>query len=433
MQNSKMITATLVLLTAVATTAFDILPKELGNFYLGQAAFLEVFQSEQATENYADQFTLYISNFNPLSLAQKDYIYYIKSPGSQLNDVNNWVPTKIDQENYWPNDLYFMSSSIAGREGIIWTSGFLVPTKTKGCLNIYFTDQEPFDGPYNIASLDDQDYSYHRIIWRDVNGDGLSDAVTARFHTGLLGSVTKQFLWLENPGNSQLEGWTQHMINEDGADIHFQIEQLPVGGTAYDVQLNGEFWNEKVTIYYGTDNANFWQNPSVLQEVVVDDTIGQPFDLYYWDINLDGVKEIIVTAYNGSYGNVFAYTVPEDFRTGTFERHTLAEGFEANFILGGQSMTPGAAHLFYISDEHEQSGEKPYILLSGDDDGKHYILTAASQDKNDWSYEKNVYLDTKATTTGKSVVADLDGDGKKEIVAAAYSAGRVYVYTYGDV
>ncbi|XP_049800731.1 uncharacterized protein LOC126235870 [Schistocerca nitens] len=430
-----MMSVTLVVLAAAvaSSAAFDILPKELGSFYLGHAAFLEVFATEQSTETVADQYTLYISIFNPATLLQKDYIYYVKSPGSQLDSVDSWVPTRIDQENYWPNDLYYMNSSVVGREGIIWTSGFLVPTKTKGCLNIYFTGTEPFDGPYNIASLDDQDYSYHRVIWKDINGDGLLDAVTARFHTGLLGSVTKQSLWLENPGSSQLEGWTQHMVKEDGADIHFQVEQLTAGGTTYDVQINGEFWNEKLTIYYGNNNANFWEDPSELQEVVVDDTIGQPFDVYYWDINLDGVKEIVVTAYNGSYGNVYAYTVPEDFRTGTFERHTLADGFEANFILGGQSMTPGAAHLFYISDEHEQSGEKPYILLSGDDDGNHYILTAVSQDANEWSYQKNIYLETGGTTTGKSVAVDLDGDGKTEIIAAAYSAGRVYVYSYGDV
>lgn len=44
--------------------------------------------------------------------------------------------------------------------------------------------------------------------------------------------------------------------------------------------------------------------------------------------------------------------------------------------------------------------EKPYIIVSGDDDGKHYILTPNSQDPNDWTYTKNVLVDTGATTSG---------------------------------
>jgi hypothetical protein len=35
------------------------------------------------------------------------------------------------------------------------------------------------------------------------------------------------------------------------------------------------------------------------------------------------------------------------------------------------------------------------------------------------------------TTVGTMTVADLDGDGFVELVFAAYSAGLVYVYSYG--
>ena len=43
-----------------------------------------------------------------------------------------------------------------------------------------------------------------------------------------------------------------------------------------------------------------------------------------------------------------------------------------------------------------ESGEplKPFISLSGDDDGKHYILYPVSEDKDDWTYERHLLVET---------------------------------------
>ena len=54
-------------------------------------------------------------------------------------------------------------------------------------------------------------------------------------------------------------------------------------------------------------------------------------------------------------------------------------------------------------------------MLSGDDDGKHYILTPDSEDPTDWSYTKHVLIDTAGTTSGKFAVLDYDGDGFTEV------------------
>ena len=37
---------------------------------------------------------------------------------------------------------------------------------------------------------------------------------------------------------------------------------------------------------------------------------------------------------------------------------------------------------------------KPWISLSGDDDGKHYILYPVNEDKEDWTYEKHLIIET---------------------------------------
>nr|CAD7258101.1 unnamed protein product [Timema shepardi] len=455
----------------------DVLPTKLGQFALGEVGFVHVCEDE-----------LYLSNFNPLALLQADYIYYISSPGSQLSSVNSWEVEKIDQNNYWPNDLTCTSSSIIGREAIIWPSGFLVPGKTHGKLNVYFTDKEPFDGPYNIASEDEseedlerkltkwagameryglgmnmekikmmkvagntnsankvtingkkleklmsrfcpsgtagavinylyvccdidrplgdqivgrvpdrawpvdfdipiQEYSYHHVEWVDVNKDGHTDAITARFTSPLIGSREKEFLWLENPGTGEAEGWTQHIVVSDATDVYFKVLNLEAGGKTYQVVISSEFFNKQLTLRYA-ESGNMWTDPSVIKTVVIDDSIGESWGIEVTDINNDQNLEIVISSYDGSVGSVYAYEIPSDFRG------------------------------------------KPYILVAGDDNGKHYILSPTSNDADDWSYENNLLQDTSAATTGSAIAKDLDGDGYSEIVAAGYSAGQVYVFSY---
>ena len=43
---------------------------------------------------------------------------------------------------------------------------------------------------------------------------------------------------------------------------------------------------------------------------------------------------------------------------------------------------------------------KPWLTVSGDDDGKVYILRPLSEDPTDWTYEKQILVDTQATTSG---------------------------------
>nr|CAD7456445.1 unnamed protein product [Timema tahoe] len=792
------------------------------------------------------QFTLTL-----LPLDKKtDFIYYLKSPGRQLKSVSSWQVTTIDQVNFWPNDVIYTPISVVGREAVIWTSGFLVPTKTDGKLNLYFTDTEPFQGPYNIASRDVQDWSYHRVRWADVNEDGFLDAVTARFDAPFDGSARKQeLLWLENPGMRAVTGWQQQLVASNASDVHFQLTRLNVGRKSYNVVLSAEFFNERLTIRY-SEHGNFWTHPELVQvrtkntgpiryqthllesltkpgwltyqpnvsplkrerlmrlrdelgeknpycypveglrhnmkhvvnifskavkkwedaadtsivvnqqaaqeskvlmkisdelsrltkncnvlrltvfrlleksqeyktlqnflykasqtswkkkkqqhtlltedsltiskedtkitpvmslqtmlfedidslavetlcgnwgkpiiffkdvhqflelfskletmsltllshskelehsievakaskrnielklgnkiehlteeitkikdsiiweeekarefqhiadmysygifedveqeqalinlnetvtdvyescitksetqpntmqmlsgierryvtllqslsdlpgnivinalqqvsalfkreeleeiervrqadelqrlnrrlnrylqpitkvvgkplkprsklpqpkilktspevkltedevkTVVVDDTPGQTFDVYLVDLNRDGRDEILLTAFDKKFGNVHVYEIPDDFRTQKFNRKTIATGFVPN-ALKGEAMTPGSAQVFYTSLTHERSGLKPYILLSGDDDGKHYILVPRSQSKVDWTYDTILLEDTFGDTAGASLAADLDGDGFTEIIAAGYSAGKVYVYSY---
>jgi hypothetical protein len=72
-----------------------------------------------------------------------------------------------------------------------------------------------------------------------------------------------------------------------------------------------------------------------------------------------------------------------------------------------------------------ESGEpvKPFISLSGDDDGKHYILFPASEDKNDWTYNKELLVET-----GSSESLLWPGANPTIFLIYSYSASVVVSY-----
>lgn len=77
---------------------------------------------------------------------------------------------------------------------------------------------------------------------------------------------------------------------------------------------------------------------------------------------------------------------------------------------------------------------KPWILLSGDDDGAGYYLVPLSEDPVNWDYDLIQFLDEGPDNiVGKLAVLDTDGDGYSEIYAPSYYNSIVYMYTFVPV
>ena len=408
------------------------LPRSLGEVPVTNASFVEVFTAVIGDGDAVDRTTLYVSSFNPESILGNDKVYRVPAPGRQLESVSEWQLELLDHNAYWTNDIDYMSAEAVGFEGVIVTSGYLGSFHTHGKLQVFNTETSPPSGPYLLSMLDIHDWAYRRAMWHDMDGDGDLDLVAARFNKKQLAhDPIKSLAFMINEGTPVDGIWRQKDLIEDGPDVGFRIVNLTSAGQAFDVVVAGEMWNARLALYW-TETGD-WTDSASIQSRVVDDTTGSIFDVFYSDLNGDGVPEVWATAYDESAdsGSVYVWSVPDDFATGDWKRVTLASGFHVNDVVVGERVSPGEAVSFYPSEAARTAGGKPYILLSGNADGGHYVLQPTSQDPEDWTYEKQTLVAAESGgTAGQVTAADLDGDGFTELIAAGYTAGKLYVFSY---
>jgi len=424
------------------------MPRELGRIRVPHAGFVEIFDTETGGKD------LYITTFNAALPFFHDPVFFIKNPGNFLNSVDTWsdeMETLGSKASaYWPNFPVQMPSSVLGFEGIVQTSGFLVPGKSEGKIELFDTTsgEQGKNKPINIAAGQDHNWSYHWVVWKDMDNDGLLDAFTARFRVPTFGDPISELLWFKNPGTAppapgQAWPWQHFVLVTGGPDVYFEEEIFEVCDgecVEYSMIVTGELWKERVMIYYVINEPGAWAVPTNIKSMVVDEAPGQPFEAHFADLNNDGVLEILASCYDtrkgNETGNLWLYEQSWDGGELSWTRSALASGFVANPYLFGHSMAPGKTRLFWPSKEYKDTPTeaggvpKPWIAMSGDDDGAHYILFPKSEDPANMEYDMQLLVDTEATTAGTFAVSDLDGDGYTEIVSAGYTAGELYIFTF---
>merc|ERR1711997_1313977 len=242
------------------------MPKELGRFHIPHAGFIEAYDNEEGKKD------LYITTFNPALPYFHDPVYMIPSPGEKLNSVTGWadevVTLGVKASAYWPNFPVKLPKEVVGFEGIVQTSGFLVPGKNTGKLELYNRNDNA-RGPIDIAAGQDKDWSYHWVIWKDVDDDGLIDALTARFRVpGFIegGDPISQLLWFKNPGGDAPSTghewpWQSSILLTGGPDVYFEETLHEVCNpdcVEYSIIVTGELWNERIMLYYVENSPGAW-------------------------------------------------------------------------------------------------------------------------------------------------------------------------------
>ncbi|VDI79775.1 Hypothetical predicted protein [Mytilus galloprovincialis] len=259
-------------------------------------------------------------------------------------------------------------------------------------------------------------------------------------------------LWLENLGNYYTP-W--HVY---GPDIFVIDTVLHTTDGPRDCLIAAQFFTSSLKIYWIENKIANWTDTSKIKSRLIDNSIGNVFDVTVANLNNDGKPDLLVTN-NGEIGSLYAYEVPSDFsynifisrftltclrpygflsfhihvaysflyRSGEFKRHSIATGFKPGKSGTGKG-APGAAMPVYPNTKVNAS--KPSILLSGDDDGKAYYLEPLSNEPSDWSYSMMMFLDAGDGTVGELSFADVDGDSYVEVFAPSYSTNELFVYRF---
>jgi FG-GAP repeat len=69
--------------------------------------------------------------------------------------------------------------------------------------------------------------------------------------------------------------------------------------------------------------------------------------------------------------------------------------------------------------------------VTGSDDGRAYVLSPVSEDRNDWNYQITTVADYGLIQTVSGIAAaDVDGDGYAELFVSVHNMNYVQVYSF---
>lgn len=365
--------------------------------------------------------SLFATSFNAQPwILSKNGVYEMTQPGDADAEFG-LLTDKLD----WPNDVTVVDESVFGFPALAVGHGFLVPGHATGGMSI--VDRTGERDPVMISDGEDG-FFYHKGFFRDMNGDGLLDVVTARCMDNVIPfpwskDNAGQLLWLENPGEETAlsgDAWKMHLVDLGvtlGPDFLFDLHSTDAD-EPFEV-VAAEFLGERVAYVY-QDEAGAFHNRTI------DDELGNAFAAEYHDVNGDGETDLLVTNHLAENGGVFAYTwqAGDSLVDGEVEKHVLAEGI---MNVQDKGMAPG--HSFPVQPKAGESEAKPLIWVDGDGAENIAMLVPNSDDADDWRYENVVLLET-GCTVGKTAAADVDGDGWTDLFIPLYELNTIMVMTF---
>lgn len=297
--------------------------------------------------------------------------------------------------------------------------------------------------PNPSGDEDDMPRFFHKALFYDMDDDGLLDIVTVRSGFKVLPNPSgtpvvyppfSELVYYKNPGgglNPDIE-WDEKVLYGGpsvgfmGPDIylamydfekdgipeivatHFftgDISQPPTKGkiVMYGAPIGGT-WSE-------VDGANQGAQPRVK---TLNEDQGFPFSIEVIDLNKDGKMEILATnhqpnctPYPVTPGRVYALEQPasgdvfgDDWTVRVLMDNIWPQPTPAG--ARGMRLAPGHAIPFYPKGRHERVGKRPWILVSGDEAGRVWVMKPKGEElgfETAVIFDINEYYGEDATQT----------------------------------
>lgn len=321
---------------------------------------------------------------------------------------------------------------------ILVQTGFLT---TLGGAQFWLKGPE-FTERFNFASETTRymtGYFWHEAVQFDLDQDGLLDIITTSAQTqDLVGNPSNP---LGSPdGNEKLR--VEWHRNLGGGEFAYQVIRDGVGGVFikhHDIDQDGD-QDLILSQFFGppAKPSVIWleqqQAPSaeneyagVWAEHTIDSTIGLGYHMEVVDLNNDGRLDLVVGAHNHQddprmlkpdgeviLPGMYRFDIPENPReSDQWPKQVLSQEFRVN--LAGSTASQGTPGIFSIGDLN--GDQRLDIAVPGDGNDKLFVLLQRADGE----------FDLETVVEGEKMiamvmVADIDGDGVNEIVAAKHNS-----------
>ncbi|MCU0663551.1 MAG: hypothetical protein MUC50_14635 [Myxococcota bacterium] len=341
---------------------------------------------------------------------------------AKLTDLAPGMP-----KTTWPNEAQRVPDGVLPFEAVVAPQGFHAPPFA-GRLTLinldspnkqeYIVHQSTMNPAFPPGSPNNSPRFYHVALFHDMDGDGLDDIVTVRSGFKILTTVMppmvyppfSELVWFRNPGalidpNTPWQAVVLYggpFAGFMGPDIALEMYDFENDGVPEIVATHfftgdssmapgGMPTKGKIAIY-GAPVGGSWldvnaYSPYAQPRVkVISDNRGFPFGLEIVDLNGDGQVEVLATnhqvnctPYPTPAGQVYVLEPP-------VSGNIFSEEWPATVLLDGirpqpnapgarsMRMAPGHAITFYPKEKQDKPGKRPWIVVSGDQAGKVWIM-----------------------------------------------------------